>query len=63
MAYFLIYIFRKGPRWLRLLAWTAFAIVFTFGCFYAASTIHSATERTEPSHVNHPRPNSSRPVR
>lgn len=46
-------IFLKGPVWLRLLVLAGFGLIFLFGCLYALTTIHEATQRTVPAHVTH----------
>jgi hypothetical protein len=52
MAIFLTYIFLKGPTWLRALALLTVTGLFLFGCLFAATTIHNATERTAPVHAH-----------
>lgn len=53
MPILLLYIFAKGPAWLRLLTWTCFAGIFLFACLSTLNTFRIATERPVPAHVHH----------
>lgn len=57
MAIFLTYVFLKGPVWLRVLAVLIVAGLLLFGCLFAATTLHNATERTPPVHAHSARTN------
>lgn len=60
MASFLFYVFRSGPRWLRMTFLFLFLVLLAFGCVQTYDNFRYAFERQAPHHGHHPH---TKPIR